>query len=106
MKKLHICLLSVLVLFTRAPGRADEAQRVSERIGDTVITLLRIEDQANELSGSDHHRVTVQLRAENIGKQALCVSFKATIKTTFGLEYQAANYTPNPFRIRELLPAE
>lgn len=85
--------------------RAEDAQKLSQRFGDSVITLLGVE-KGTEVSGSDRHQIAVRLRAENIGKRALCIDFRATIKATFGLEYIGTYYTPKPFRIRELLPSE
>ena len=54
----------------------------------------------------DHYPVTVQLRADNVGKQALCASFSATLKASFGLEYHEFFLAPHALQIRELLPAE
>jgi hypothetical protein len=104
MKTLCICSVVSLVLFVSITIRAEDA-KLSQRFGDSVITLLGVEE-GTEVSGSDHHHVAVRLRAENIGKRALCIEFKATLKATFGLEYIGTYYTPKPFKIRELLPSE
>jgi len=49
----------------------------------------------------------VSLRAENVGKQAVCARFRSTLKTTFALQYQGfSSESKRPFQINELLPAE
>jgi hypothetical protein len=105
MKNLCICSVVSFLLFASITMRAEDAQKLSQRFGDSVITLLGVE-KGTEVSGSDRHQIAVRLRAENIGKRALCIDFRATIKATFGLEYIGTYYTPKPFRIRELLPSE
>jgi hypothetical protein len=99
-----LLFVTILSAGQLSASAAEETKKSSQRIGDVVITLLGIEDRGIESSG-DHYRVAVGLRAENIGKQALCTSFAATIMATFGLEYRGYSGA-TPFRIWELLPAE
>ncbi len=105
MKNLCICAAVSLLFLVSTTVRAEDAQKLSQRFGDSVITFLGVE-KGTEVSGSDRHQIAVRLRAENIGKRALCIEFRATMKATFGLEYSGTYYTPEPFKIRELLPSE
>jgi hypothetical protein len=105
MKNLYICSVVSLLLFVSTTMQAEDAQKLSQRFGDSVITFLGVE-KGTEVSGSDRHQIAVRLRAENIGKRALCIEFQATMKATFELEYIGTYYTPKPFKIRELLPSE
>jgi len=97
--------LPLLFLLWNAIGDSVKEPKTSQRVGDLVIILIGTE-QNNQQTGKDHHRVSVHLRAESTAKQALCVSFSATLKATFGLEYHGYPSTGNPFRIHELLPGE
>ena len=105
MKNLCICSVVSLLFFISITMRAQDAQKLSQRFGDSVITFLGVEN-GTAANGSDRHQIAVRLRAENIGKRALCIEFQATMKATFGLEYSGTYYTPEPFKIRELLPSE
>jgi len=87
-----------------ARGNTSDRRKTSQRIGDLTITLIGSE--ARESRSSDHHTVAVLLRAENVGKQALCVRFRSTLKTTFALEYRGFSSSSHPFSISELLPSE
>lgn len=97
--------LLTLLLLSATRGNASDKRKTSQRIGDLVVTLIGFEERENQTSG-DHHTAAVQLQAENVGKQALCVTFRATLKTTFSLQYRGFSSSSYPFRISELLPGE
>jgi hypothetical protein len=103
--RLETISLLVLLLLSSAAGGAKEKQENSHRVGDLAVTLVGIEEPEGR-SDSDHHILIVRLRAENLGKQALCASFRSTLRTTFGLQYQGISSSTSPFRIREMLPDE
>jgi hypothetical protein len=94
--------ISVLILcLLTALGSATGKPKTSQRIGDLLITLIEVKEPEREGNPTDHYPVAVRLRAENIGKQALCVRFRTTLKATFGLEYRGS-----AFEVQELLPGE
>jgi hypothetical protein len=103
--RLRIVWLLTLVLFS-SRGNASDHRKTTQRIGDLTITLLGSEEREARRS-SDHHTVAVLLRAENVGKQALCVRFRSTLKTTFALKYQGSSFSSSyPLQVNELLPGE
>jgi hypothetical protein len=103
--RLQIVLLLTVLLLCAARGNTSDKRKTSQRIGDLTITLLGSEEREARRS-TDHHTVAVSLRAENVGKQALCVRFRSTLKTTFALQYQGSYSSRHPFEISELLPGE
>jgi hypothetical protein len=100
-----VWLLTLVLLASR--GNASYKRKTTQRIGDLTITLLGSEEREARRS-TDHHTVAVSLRAENVGKHALCVRFRSTLKTTFALQYQGSSYSSSHrrFEISELLPGE
>lgn len=86
-------------------GYPSDAVRNSLRIGDLTVTFVGVTQQTLR-PDADHHVVVVRFDARNIGKQALCLRFAATLKASFGLEYGGTLPITKPFRIRELLPGE
>jgi len=94
--------ISVLVLcLLTAVGFGAGKPKTSQRIGDLVISLVEVREPEREGNPADHYPVAVRLQAENVGKQALCVRFRTTLRATFGLEYHGSS-----FEVRELLPGE
>ncbi len=103
--RLRIVWLLTFVLFA-SRGNASDHRKTTQRIGDLTITLLGSEEREAQRS-KDHHTVVVLLRGENVGKQALCVRFRSTLKTTFALKYQGFSFSSShPFEVSELLPGE
>jgi hypothetical protein len=103
--KLRIVWLLTLVLFASL-GNASDHRKTTQRIGDLTITVLGSEEREARRS-TDHHTVAVSLRAENVGKHAVCARFRSTLKTTFSLQYHAGSFSSKqPFQINELLPGE
>jgi hypothetical protein len=99
--------ISVLILcLLTALGFGAGKPKTSQRIGDLVITLVEVEEPEHEGAPADHYPVAVRLQAKNVGKQALCVRFSATLKASFGLEYHDFSFGPHALDIRELLPGE
>jgi hypothetical protein len=94
---LILCLLTALGFGTGKP-------KPSQRIGDLVITLVGAEEPEHD--PADRYPVVLRFRAENVGKRAICVSFGATLKATFGLEYHDFSFGPHALNIQELLPGE
>jgi len=80
-----------LLLLCSASSGSEERQKPSQRIGDLVIELVGTEQQTAQ-ADHDHHSIAIRFRAQNIGKQALCVSFSAKLKTTFSLEYSGTSF--------------
>jgi hypothetical protein len=104
--RLQIVLLLTMLLLCAARSNASDKRKTSQRLGDLKITLLGSEEREAR-KDADHHSVVVLLRAENVGKQALCARFRSTLKTSFALQYQAFTFSSNhPFQISELLPGE
>jgi hypothetical protein len=101
----QIVWLLTLVLFAPRANASDH-RKTTQRIGDLIITVLGSEEREARRS-TDHHTVAVSLRAENVGKHAVCARFRSTLKTTFSLQYQAFTFSSNhPFQVNELLPGE
>ncbi len=84
----------VLSLVLAASGQAGDKRSDSQRIGDLVITLLGFEELESQSADKDHHMVVIRVRAENVGKHALCINFSPTLKATFGLEYHGPLFFP------------
>jgi len=100
--------ISVLILcLLTDPGFGAGKPKTSQRIGDVAITLIEVKQPEHEGTPADHYPIAVTLRAENVGKQALCVRFNATLKASFGLEYRGPSFaSQHPLDIQELLPGE
>lgn len=98
-------LFTTLLTLATTVGYASDTSQKPQHIGDLAINFVSI-DQQERQTNSDHHVVVVRFSAQNIGKQALCAGFTATLKASFGLEYRGSLLVTNPFRIRELLPGE
>lgn len=98
-------LFATLITLAMAGGVPSATSQNRLRIGDLAVNFVEVMQQAPQ-AGSDHHIIFVRLEARNIGKQALCAGFTATLKATFGLEYGGTVPIKNPFRVRELLPGE
>jgi hypothetical protein len=97
--------ISVLMLcLLTTPGFGTGKPKTSQRIGDLVITLIEVKEP--EHAPPDRYPVAVKFRAENVGKRAICASFGATLKASFGLEYRDFSFGPHALDIRELLPGE
>lgn len=103
--RLQIIPLLVLFFLSNAAGGTKEIQEDSRRVGDLAVTLVGLEEPEDRVV-SDHHAVTIRLRAENVGKRALCASFRSTLRTTFDLQYRGISPWSNRFHISELLPGE
>lgn len=101
----HIILFVTLLALAMPRCYGSDTSRKPQRIGDLSVTFMGIKQQEPR-TNSDHHVVVVRFNAQNIGKQALCAGFNATLKASFGLEYRGSLLVTNPFRIRELLPGE
>jgi hypothetical protein len=104
MRSSTISLLVLCLLAGR--GFATGKPKTSQRIGDLVVTLTEVSEPDRESAPADHYPVTVRLQAENVGKQAVCVAFGATLKATFGLEYRDYSFGTHALHIRELLPGD
>ncbi len=99
--------ISVLILcLLTDPSFGAGKPKTSQRIGDLVITLIGAEKPEREGTPADRYPVAVRFQAENVGKQALCVAFGATLKASFGLEYHDFSFGPDALDVRELLPGE
>ena len=95
--------ISVLILcLLTAPSFGKS--KTSQRIGDLVITLIEVKEPEHD--PADRYPVAVRFRAENVGKRAICVSFGARLKASFGLEYHEFSFAAHALDIRELLPGE
>lgn len=103
--KPHAISLLVLFLLPSPPADSKDKSKTSQRVGDLVLSLVEMQ-QREPQNQRDHHVLVVRLRAENIGKQALCVGFGSTLKASFGLLYHGAPPLTNGFRVHELLPGE
>jgi hypothetical protein len=102
MRSVPISLLILCALVNPSVG-AGKA-KTSQRIGDLVITLVEVTGLERQATSADHYSVAVGVKAENVGKQALCVAFGATLKATFGLEYHDYSFSPHALHVQELLP--
>ena len=99
--------ISVLILCLLVPPRLGAGKpKTSQRIGDLIITLVEVKEPESERTPADHYSVEIRFKAENVGKQALCVAFGATLKATFGLEYRDYSFSPDALNVRELLPGD
>ena len=99
-------ILVLLLCLLAYPVFGAGKSKTSQRIGDLVITLVEAEKPECEKPRTDHYCVAVRFQAENVGKQALCTSFGATLKASFGLDYHEFSFGPRALHIRELLPGE
>jgi len=104
MRSLTMCVLALCTLTGRGFGGGKP--KASQRIGDLIITLVEFEEPESERTPADHYSVEIRFKAENVGKQALCVAFGATLKATFGLEYRDYSFSPDALNVRELLPGD
>jgi len=85
----RVISLAILSFLLTAVGLHGDKLKSSQGIGDLVVTLIGQEEQEGDRPDGDHHLAVVRIRAENIGKQALCVTLNPKLKATFGLEYSA-----------------
>jgi TonB family protein len=80
-----------------------ESQERAAKFGDLVVTATNLEMSAIA-SAPDRRQIAVFLSINNKGTGAVCASFNAKLKTTFGFEY--VGITSGGPSMRQLLPGE
>lgn len=89
------------------PALTQAATQNSKTLGSLAITVTGAERTQSPDSSSDHYRFIVHVQMKNSGTSAICDSFSATLRATFGLQYAASFLLlrEQP-KIREMLPGE
>jgi len=99
--------LMAILAFPLAAAEKKQKDKHSAKFGDLHVTATKVDDEQSAPHKGDHHRVMVFVKVENTGKDVVCASFKATLRTSFNLQYEA--YLVGSMKapkMSEMLPGE